>query len=779
MRFTTKLGVALTTATIAAALGLAALGQSGSAAAQDLPGGTWGPALAVNLTAVAPAGTHFAGGNIQAVSCASPGNCAAIGTYYSYTTTAGADTLYPFVLSETGGTWGTPAAVPGITSSTPLQGGPNATVSCAAPGECAASWTDDDANGDGHAYLIDESQGAWGKAQPVTIGTAGTWLSGVSCPAAGDCTAAGHYRDGSAGSGLPFVMDSSAGTWGAPREVKGVAGLSSPPPVYAGLTSVSCTSAGNCVAGGSYDISSTDGRNHGQPFLAIETGGSWGQAQPVAGMTTLNPADFATLRSVSCGGPGDCAATGIYETLTGGYYTWVADESGGNWGPAQQLPAPAASGRTLGESLSCSPQGYCAVAGIYLPPSPGHYKAFVASYASGAWTAHDVPGVVATQSGATTVSCGAPGYCTAGGFYYPPGSGWYKAFIANDVNGTWASAQDVAGMPAGLPEIDSLSCTTPGYCTAVGRSGRTSFTVSEATAATITLRASAPTVTYGDEQAETLTATVTSPAGGTPTGTVTVTDGTLTACQITLTNGTGTCTLPATAIPGGTGQLTATYSGDARYAAASSTATVTVAKAATTPVMTVSPATVTFGTSYHVVVSVTVAPKFTGTPTGTLYIYLNGSVMCETLLTDGKAACTVPEGQNGGRYKITASYAGDGNFAASTAAPQYLTVAREKTSTSLALSKATITYGHETAEKLTVTISSPVPSSATGKVTVKAARTTVCVITLKQGSNKSTGSCTLKATQLKPGTYHLTASYPGDGNNAPSNSSSKSLKVAA
>jgi hypothetical protein len=97
---------------------------------------------------------------------------------------------------------------------------------------------------------------------------------------------------------------------------------------------------------------------------------------------------------------------------------------------------------------------------------------------------------------------------------------------------------------------------------------------------TVTLAASAPTVTYGDEEAETLTATVASSAGGTPTGTVTVADGNLPACSITLTNGTGHCTLPATALPAGTDQLTATYSGDANYLAASTTATITVAKAA-------------------------------------------------------------------------------------------------------------------------------------------------------------------------------------------------------
>ena len=157
-------------------------------------------------------------------------------------------------------------------------------------------------------------------------------------------------------------------------------------------------------------------------------------------------------------------------------------------------------------------------------------------------------------------------------------------FVTDDVGGTWGDAHGVSGLPAGEPEINDLSCPAPGYCTAAGLAGGTPFTVGEATAATVSLTASGPTVTYGDEQAETLTATVTSPDGGTPTGNVTITDGTAGACRIALVNGTGNCVLPATALPGGTDQLTATYDGDASYASASTSTTVTVAKAATTPV---------------------------------------------------------------------------------------------------------------------------------------------------------------------------------------------------
>src|ERR1700747_322692 len=127
MRFTTMLGAALKMAA-AAALGVAALGQGVPGAAQSLPGGTWGVAQAVNLTALVPAGSQLSSGRIQDVYCASPGNCAAIRDYIYHTT--GVTSEYPFVLSETGGTWGTPAALAGI----PNSNNSTAFVSCAAPG---------------------------------------------------------------------------------------------------------------------------------------------------------------------------------------------------------------------------------------------------------------------------------------------------------------------------------------------------------------------------------------------------------------------------------------------------------------------------------------------------------------------------------------------------------------------------------------------------------------------------------------------------------------------
>jgi hypothetical protein len=734
---------------IAGLLAGVVLATPGTAVAGGLAGGTWGTPVELNLP-----GND--GGSIQDVSCVSPGNCAAIG---NYGVIAGNNfTPYEFVINETDGTWGPVTTVKG-TSNTDPPGGGSASVSCTAAGDCVAAWT---------GYLVTESSGTWGKAQSVALGTGGTNLLSVTCAATGDCAAIGVYQDISTGHEMPFVMDSTSGTWDAPQAVTGVAALTPFAVTSAILTSVSCASAGNCVAGGSYQ--SSDG---GQPFLVTETDGSWGPAELVPGITTLDTGNTGNVTSVSCDTSGDCVATGQFTYEKAGYdYPWVANESDGTWDSAQQLAVPATTFfDAYAQASACSARGYCVIAGSYLLAAGDSYEAFVATYSDGTWTSQALPGETASGSGAIAVSCDATGDCTVGGYSYPAGFGGYQPFVANEVDGTWGSLQVLSGN--GANAVSGLSCSAPGYCIAIGNIGPSgAFIASEATAASVTLKASTTTLTYGDEERETLTAAVTSPSGGTPDGTVTVTDGSLTACTITLTDGTGTCTLPAVAVPSGSDELTATYDGDTSYTTASTTGTVTVITATSRTAVTISPATVTFGTKYKADISVTVAPKYAGTPTGDVAVYLNGNSLGSLALVGGKASgLTVPTGLKTGRYAIMATYPGDRNFADSTATG-YLTVVREKTTTRLVLSKVSVTYGHENSERLTVTVT---PGDATGKVTVKAGATTVCVITLKSGK----GTCTLRASQLKRGTYHLIARYPGDSNNLSSASASTTLKVAA
>ena len=67
------------------------------------------------------------------------------------------------------------------------------------------------------------------------------------------------------------------------------------------------------------------------------------------------------------------------------------------------------------------------------------------------------------------------------------------------------------------------------------------------------------------------------------TGSVTVDAGSATICTITLASGSGSCALSATEFPAGTVQLTASYDGNADFAASKSGAmTLTVSEAGTT-----------------------------------------------------------------------------------------------------------------------------------------------------------------------------------------------------
>src|SRR5205814_380518 len=87
---------------------------------------------------------------------------------------------------------------------------------------------------------------------------------------------------------------------------------------------------------------------------------------------------------------------------------------------------------------------------------------------------------------------------------------------------------------------------------------------------TTRLTLSARSVPFGNEQTETLTATVTPATGGTPTGNVTVKAGATAVCTFTLANATGRCWLTARQLPTGSYPLTATYSGDDPYARSTS-----------------------------------------------------------------------------------------------------------------------------------------------------------------------------------------------------------------
>jgi hypothetical protein len=407
---------------------------------------------------------------ITSVSCATAGNCSAGGSYVD-----GSGHGQVFVVGETSGVWGTAKQVPGTAALN--KGGVThfTSVSCATAGNCSAGGDYVDGSGHQQAFAVSETDGVWGTAKQVP-GTAALNKGGaavvasVSCAAAGACSAGGYYEDGS-GHQQAFAVSETNGTWGTAKEVPGTAALNKGG--VAEIASVSCATAGNCSAGGFY----TDGSGHLQVFVVGETNGTWGTAKQVPGTAALNAGGTAQFDSVSCATAGNCSAGGLYVDGSGHGQAFVASETNGVWGTAKEVPGTAAlnkGGNAATASVSCATAGNCSAGGSYLDGS-SHQQVFVVGEANGVWgTAKEVPGTGALNTAGFaslhSVSCATPGNCSAVGFYND--STGQQAFVVSKTNGSWGTAKEVPGTAAlnkdGRAAAVSVSCAAAGKCSAGG-----------------------------------------------------------------------------------------------------------------------------------------------------------------------------------------------------------------------------------------------------------------------------------------------------------------------
>jgi hypothetical protein len=334
-------------------------------------GGIWGKAIEVPGTAALNQAGNAA---IFSVSCASAGNCTAGGYYFD-----SAFRAHAFVASQSGGIWGKAIEVPGTAA---LNIGGNASVisvSCASAGNCTAGGQYLDSFGHFQAFVASQRGGTWGKALQVP-GTGelsqgkGAFVTSVSCAAAGNCSAVGDYSGRRRFSQQAFVISQTGGTWGKAIEVPGTAALNRGH--FADITSVSCVAAGNCRAGGSYLQ-----RGHSQAFVVSRVGGAWGKAIEVPGTGALNGRGFAKITSVSCTAAGTCGAGGYYDDGSGHQQAFVVSQTGGTWGTAIEVPGTGAlnqGGEAGITSVSCTAAGTCSAVGTYLDGALGQ-QVFVVS----------------------------------------------------------------------------------------------------------------------------------------------------------------------------------------------------------------------------------------------------------------------------------------------------------------------------------------------------------------------------------------------------------------
>ncbi len=91
----------------------------------------------------------------------------------------------------------------------------------------------------------------------------------------------------------------------------------------------------------------------------------------------------------------------------------------------------------------------------------------MASETGGAWGAALK---LAAGDKMSSVSCAAPGNCTAGGDSIPPGLlSRDHATVLDETNGKWGNPTAVSGTKSiPFPELNSISCPSTGACAAVG-----------------------------------------------------------------------------------------------------------------------------------------------------------------------------------------------------------------------------------------------------------------------------------------------------------------------
>ena len=335
--------------------------------------GTWGRARPV--PGLAQLTNKYA--SIISVSCGSAGNCSAGGWYTDHSGGTSA-----FVVTQTNGTWGPAQQVPGLAARN-TQGAQILSVSCGSAGNCSAGGNYTDGSGGTQAFVVTQTNGSWRRAQQVPGLAArntgeNAWIGSVSCASAGNCSAGGWYTESSGGT-QAFVVTQTNGSWGRAQQVPGLAALNTGG--MAAIGSVSCASAGNCSADGGYS-----GRGAGA-FVVTQTNGTWGRAQQVPGLARLGlPAGISAL---SCGSAGNCSAGG--DDSVGGCCrsrAFVLSQVHGTWSRARPVPGLARFAASGISDVSCPSAGNCTAVGGFgrtdvPPPGPGY--PFVVNSKDGIW----------------------------------------------------------------------------------------------------------------------------------------------------------------------------------------------------------------------------------------------------------------------------------------------------------------------------------------------------------------------------------------------------------
>jgi hypothetical protein len=223
-----------------------------------------------------------------------------------------------------------------------------------------------------------------------------------------------------------------------------------PGPQDVGLNGISCLSQSDCMAVGSAG-------SHG--FSESWDGHAWGRVVDVrvAGARTV------TLYGVACPAVDNCFAVGV-ASFKGGDKALVEHWNGSGWSASATAPTDP-DGIQL-SAVACAGPSACMAVGS-ATTSTGE-KALIERWNGTTWTVTPAAPTTSGDVFLLGVSCPTAGSCTAVGV---KGTGTNSLPLVEHWNGTaWLAQSAPAANPtAHTNSFDSVSCTSPTACTAVGQ----------------------------------------------------------------------------------------------------------------------------------------------------------------------------------------------------------------------------------------------------------------------------------------------------------------------
>jgi hypothetical protein len=329
-------------------------------------------------------------------------------------------------------------------------------VSCVSVSDCVAVG-DIEIGEEFQNMLVMVWDGAvWSVVSSPDVGSDDHWLQSVSCVSASECVAAGSYDNGPRDETLVVSL-----TEPEPSSAISVdtAVVVSSPNVGTGdneLNSVSCVSATECVAVGETNTGSAT-----ETLVMVWDGAVWSVvSSPNVGSGTNDNA----LYSVSCVSVSDCVAVG--NTYTGSVWETLAMVWDGAVWSVVPSPSPGTSDDEL-YSVSCVSASDCVAVGYTYTGFV--YETLVMEWDGAVWSVVSSPNVGSDDNELYSVSCVSVSDCVAVGSWYNNEVDVDETLVMVWDGNVW-SVVSSPNVGSGNNEnyLNAVSCVSVSDCVAVG-----------------------------------------------------------------------------------------------------------------------------------------------------------------------------------------------------------------------------------------------------------------------------------------------------------------------